>query len=106
MPGFQKRFGRIMLTTLTVKSGETIFTRKILGTPQDIESPYLIVTADKKRKFIAGNNVGNILSSIKDSNILKIELEKFVGEVFRSIVPAMLLYCSQTHGMPYLIIAF
>lgn len=79
---FKKRFGRIMLTTLTVKSGETIFTRKILGTPQDIESPYLIVTADKKRKFIAGNNVGNILSSIKDSNILKIELEKFVGEVF------------------------
>lgn len=84
---FRKRFGRVIKTTIYInKKGSLYFIKKILGIPRTIENKYLKVNRNiinKKIKYIEGQNVGNMFKYIQDEKVIKIELERFFGDVFR-----------------------
>lgn len=80
---YRKRFGRVLRTTLKLdKNNNLFFIRSILGNQTKVGNEYFTLSFEKKRKYIEGDTLEKKLRHITDNDLLKKELEIFIGYVF------------------------
>lgn len=81
---YRKRFGRVLRTTLILENGILYFYRELAGNSQKLSTPYFTMSFEKRRPYIEGEVLWDFFQKLSDPNVIKIELEVFVGFVLEN----------------------
>lgn len=89
---YRKRFGRVLRTTLVMENGTLYFCRELVGPSKKLKTDYFTMSFEKKRPYIEGETLWDFFQKLSDPNMIKKELEIFVGSVLEQ-------FKTQTNGI-------